>query len=168
MDYDEILSQLFVGSRPRTVEDIEQLKQDAGITAVLNLQTDEDMYWYDIDWEALEAHYRQSEIEVTRFPIKDFEPEELREKLPGCVRTLEKLLLVGHTVYLHCTAGVNRSPSVAIAYIHRCRGLDLEKAVAFVMERRNCSPEVEAIRLAPWGGNEEQGGTTSNPPVTAR
>ncbi|HUU12947.1 MAG TPA: dual specificity protein phosphatase family protein [Terriglobia bacterium] len=150
MDYDQILPQLFVGSRPRIVKDIDELVRDAGITAVLNLQTDEDMSWYDTDWEKLEAHYRKTEIEVVRFPIRDFDPDDLREKLPGCVRALEELLEAGRIVYLHCTAGVNRSPTVAVAYIHKCRGWDLEKAVTFVMERRNCSPEVDAIRLAAW------------------
>ena len=150
MDYDQILPQLFVGSHPRIVEDIDELVRDAGITAVLNLQTDEDMSWYDTDWEKLEAHYRKTEIEVVRFPIRDFDPDDLREKLPGCVRALEELLEAGRIVYLHCTAGVNRSPTVAVAHIHKRRGWDLEKAVTFVMERRNCSPEVDAIRLAAW------------------
>ena len=152
MDYDQIFPQLFVGSRPRIVDDIEELRQNAGITAVLNLQTDEDMCWYDTDWEKLEAHYRKTEIEVVRFPIRDFDPDDLREKLPGGVQALEELLAAGRTVYLHCTAGVNRSPTVAIAHIHWCRGWDLEKAIAFVKERRTCSPEVEAIRLAAWDG----------------
>ena len=150
MDYDQILSQLFVGSRPRMVGDIDELVRDAGVTAVLNLQTDEDMYWFDTDWEKLEAHYQKTKIEVVRFPIRDFDPNDLREKLPSCVRALEELLGAGRTVYLHCTAGVNRSPTVAVAYIHKSRGWDLEKAVAFVMDRRNCSPEVDAIRLAAW------------------
>jgi protein-tyrosine phosphatase len=154
MDYDQILPQLFVGSRPRVVADIEELVRRAEITSVLNLQTNEDMAWYDTDWSKLEAHYQKTGISVMRFPVRDFDPEDLRDKLPGCVRALEQLLEAGHTVYLHCTAGVNRSPTVAAAYLHRCRGWDLERAIAFVKERRACSPEVDAIRLAVWDGAE--------------
>jgi protein-tyrosine phosphatase len=150
MEFDQILPQLFVGSRPRVAEDVDELAREAGISAVLNLQTDEDMSWYDIDWQNLEAHYRKTEIEVVRCPVRDFDPEDLREKLPECVHKLKELLEAGRTVYLHCTAGVNRSPTVAAAYLHRCRGWDVENAVAYVKERRNCSPEVEAIRLAAW------------------
>jgi protein-tyrosine phosphatase len=160
MDYDQILPQLFVGSRPRIVEDIDELVRDTGITAVLNLQTDEDMVWYDTDWEKLEAHYRKTEIEIIRFPIRDFDPDDLREQLPQCVRALEKLFAAGHTVYLHCTAGVNRSPTVAIAYIHWCRGWNLEKAAAYVKQRRTCSPEVDAIRLAKWDEEESSSGSS--------
>lgn len=151
MDYDQLFPQLFIGSRPRTIDDIDALRRDAGITAVLNLQTDEDMNWDDVDWETLEGHYRKMEIHVTRFPIKDFDARDLSEKLPECVRELEKLLAAGHAVYVHCTAGVNRSATVAAAYIHWCRGWELKKAVADVKQRRACSPEVEAIRLAVWG-----------------
>jgi hypothetical protein len=42
MDFDEILPNLFVGSCPRNQGDIDHLKTDVGITAVLNLQTDDD------------------------------------------------------------------------------------------------------------------------------
>ena len=155
MDFDQVSPQLFVGSRPRTAEDIDELVREARITAVLNLQTDEDMVWYDTDWGKNEAHYQRTGISVVRFPVRDFDPEDLRDKLPGCVRALEELLEAGHTVYLHCTAGVNRSPTVAIAHLHWCRGWDLDKAVASVKERRNCSPEVDAIRRAAWEENPD-------------
>jgi hypothetical protein len=40
MDPSQILPNLFVGSYPRSPEDIDRLKQDFGITAVLNVQTE--------------------------------------------------------------------------------------------------------------------------------
>ena len=43
MDYAQILSGLFIGSHPQTIDDVEQLRRESAITAVLNLQTDEDM-----------------------------------------------------------------------------------------------------------------------------
>jgi len=42
MEYVQILPQLFLGSHPQTTDEIERLRQEAGITAVLNLQTDDD------------------------------------------------------------------------------------------------------------------------------
>lgn len=154
MEYDQIFPQLFIGSHPQSKDDIERLRQECGITAVLNLQTDEDMRWCDLDWESLEAHYRSCGIELARVPVRDFDPEELREKLPECVRALDGLLAAGHSVYLHCTAGASRSPTVAIAYLHRCRGWELEQAAVFVRQRRTCSPELDAIRLANWDAPE--------------
>ncbi len=150
MDYAQILSQLFLGSHPQTTDDIDRLRQEAGITAVLNLQTDDDMRAVNLVWEPLEAHYRTCGIELSRLSVRDFDPVDLREKLPECVHVLDSLLKAGYSVYLHCTAGTGRSPTVAIAYLHWYQRWDLDAAVAYVKERRLCSPNVEAIRLAVW------------------
>jgi hypothetical protein len=148
MDYNQVLSQLFVGSYPESRGDIDRLRQESDITAILNLQTDEDMSYFKIDWERLQMLYAARGITVQRVPVKDFDPADLREKLPACVKALNDLLAAGHSVYVHCSAGVNRSPTVVIAYLYWCRDLDLNEAAAYVNQRRSCSPDVEAIRLA--------------------
>jgi hypothetical protein len=51
MDYSPILSKLFIGSHPQAVDDIERLRQESAVTAVLNLQTDEDMRAVNLNWE---------------------------------------------------------------------------------------------------------------------
>jgi protein-tyrosine phosphatase len=150
MDYIQLLGQLFLGSRPETAADINRLRLDSGITAVLNLQTDDDMRAVNLVWEPLEAHYRNSGIELCRVPVRDFDPVDLREKLPECVRALDQLLRASHSVYLHCTVGAARSPTVAIAYFHWCRGWGLEVAVSYVKKHWQCSPNMEAVRLAVW------------------
>jgi hypothetical protein len=43
MDVSQILPNLFVGSYPAGQEDVDQLRRELGVTAVLNVQTDEDM-----------------------------------------------------------------------------------------------------------------------------
>jgi protein-tyrosine phosphatase len=150
MDYAQILGQLFLGSRPETKADIDKLRLDSGITAVLNLQTDNDMRAVKLVWEPLEAHYRKSGIKLCRLPVRDFDPVDLQEKLPECVRALEHLLTAGHAVYLHCTLGASRSPTVAIAYLCWCRGQDLEEAGTYVKKLWQCSPNIEAVRRAIW------------------
>ena len=46
MDVSRVLRQLYVGSRPASTDDIDHLKADYRITAILNLQTDDDLdYW---------------------------------------------------------------------------------------------------------------------------
>jgi len=120
IDFDKILPNLFVGSCPRNVEGIDRLKE-SGITAVLNVQTDEDFASWGIDWDQLADHYRHLGIEVRRVPVRDFDPDHLRERLPECVRVLDELLQSGHTVYVHCSGGINRSPTVVIAYLMELR-----------------------------------------------
>jgi len=150
MEYAELLPRLFLGSRPELPADIDRLRQDSAITAVMNLQTDDDMRAVHLVWEPLEAHYRNLGIELCRMQVRDFDPADLRAKLPECVRALDRLLAANHSVYLHCTLGASRSPTVAIAYLFWRRGLDLEEAVTFVKTRWKCTPNVEAIRDAAW------------------
>jgi protein-tyrosine phosphatase len=148
MTPDQILPNLFVGSCPQDVEDIDRLKRDFSITAVLSLQTDHDLLSWRIRWDKMRASYKRMGIEIRRVPVRDFDPDELRRLLPECVRVLDELLQAGHTVYLHCNAAVNRSPTVAIAYLHWIKGMTLEEATDHVMQRHSCEPYVEAIWLA--------------------
>jgi protein-tyrosine phosphatase len=147
MDYTLINSNLYVGSYPKTPEDINALKE-MGVAAVLNLQTTDDERYLNIQWKALKRHYDSCGIEIHRVPVRDFDPEDLEEKLPACVQELHDLLSAGHVVYLHCTAGCGRSPTVAIAYLTWQRGMTLADACDYIRCRRHCSPTIEAIRQA--------------------
>ena len=148
LTYAQILPRLFIGSHPRTVDDIERLRREAGITAVLNIHTDDDMRAVNLDWRTLEAYYRASPvILLCRIPMVE-EQGELRAKLCRCIQKLHQLLAKGHTVYLHCTAGIGRAPTVAIGYLHTCLGWELDDAIAHVKLARQCAPHVDALRLA--------------------
>jgi len=147
MNTSEILPNLFVGSYPQSPEDIDRLCR-AGITAVLNAQTDGDMAYCGVNWARLESFYRKNGIEVRRVPVTDFDKDDLRRQLPKCVEVLDDLLCQGRTAYVHCNMGINRSPSIVIAYLHWILGWDLEKAANHVMERRSCDPYLDAIKLA--------------------
>ena len=148
MDASQILPNLLVGSYPASPADIDRLQREFGVTAVLNLQTDDDLAAWDVPWHRLEAYYQRAGVAVLRMPVWDFDPDDLRRKLPQCVKALDKLLRQGHTVYVHCNMGVNRSPSVAIAYLHWIEGWSLDEATAHVLRCRPCDPYVDAIRQA--------------------
>ena len=128
MDVSQILPSLFVGTFPKSPQDIDRLRHDFGITAVLNAQTDDDMAYWGINWSRMESYYRQAGVEVRRVPVWDFDKDDLRRQLPECVNVLDELLRKGRTVYVHCNMGVNRSPSIVIAYLHWIQGWSLEKA----------------------------------------
>jgi protein-tyrosine phosphatase len=148
MDVSQIFPNLFVGSFPGSVRDIERLARNFRVTAVLSLQSDDDLAYLGLDWQRMAAWYGQSGIAVRRVPIWDFDRRDLRKQLPLCVAALDELLRAGHTVYVHCNMGINRSPSAVIAYLCWIQGRDLEQAVDHVMRCRPCDPYVEVIRLA--------------------
>jgi len=147
MEYAQILPRLYIGSQPATIEDIELLRNNLAVTAILNLQTDEDMQAVGLEFLPLEAYYRTARLIFVRLPMMEEQPV-LREKLTQCIRALERLLAAGETVYLHCTAGIGRCPTVAIGYLHSRLGWELDAAVSHVKQARQCSPHLEALRLA--------------------
>ncbi len=147
IDVSQILPNLSVGTFPKGPVDIDRLCRE-GVTAVLNVQTDDDMDAWGVKWNRMESYYREAGIEVRRVPVQDFSKDDLRRQLPKCVEVLDELLSQGHTVYVHCNMGVNRSPSIAIAYLHWILGWDLEKATDHVMKCRSCDPYLDAIELA--------------------
>ncbi len=148
MKLNQILPRLFVGSCPVNADDINHLKVDYGITAVLNLQTDDDFDYCDLDWNCIETRCQELQIEVRRIPVGDFDGEGLRKQMPRCVQALDELLRADHTVYTHCNLGVGRSPSVAIAYLHWKQGWSLDEAIEHVTKCCSCSPDIAAIVLA--------------------
>ena len=145
MNLSQVVPRLFVGSCPTNTDDIDHLKAEYGITAILNLQTDNDFDYYDLDWERIEAHCHELGIEVRRIPVRDFDGMDLRKKLPQCVQVLDDLLKDGHTVYTHCNVGMGRSPSVTIAYLVQKQGWNLDDAIEHVTCCRSCSPNIEAL-----------------------
>jgi protein-tyrosine phosphatase len=150
LDYTRIQPRLLVGAFLESAHEVELLRKHEGVTAVLNLQTDEDIRTARFFAEPPENLYPGSGVKLCRVPVRDFDDSDLQQKLPDCVTALHRLLEEGHTVYLHCTAGVNRSPTVAIAYLHWCLGWKLDTAVKHVEDRRYCSPKVDAVRQASW------------------
>ena len=145
LDSNEIIpSRLWLGGfiRPK---DVELLKR-ALITTVLSLQTDEDMIHCGIEPGKLAKSYEEADIELRRLPVRDFDKDGLADRLPSCVSELEDVLQAGWTrVYLHCTAGINRSPTVAAAYLIRTQGISAREACDFIVSKRHCSPYLEVL-----------------------
>ena len=69
MDVSQILPNLFVGSFPKNTENIDGLRREKGVTAVLNVQTDDDMARWGVNWYRLEPDDREAGIEVRQVPV---------------------------------------------------------------------------------------------------
>jgi protein-tyrosine phosphatase len=115
MDCHFVTRSLCMGVNPQDQSDLKQL-QSMGITGILSLQSEEDLRDRDPDWEKSVAETEG--LTYRNVPITDYDSLDLKWKLPSCVKVLRELLCAGHRVYLHCTAGISRSPTVAVAYLH--------------------------------------------------
>src|SRR5262245_61609677 len=121
------------------------LRTQHGVTAVLCLQDDADLASKGVPLDRLEAAYRRHGIQFHRIPVPDGHDVDLRARLEEIVALLDRLVDGGERVYLHCTAGFNRAPTAAIAYLHACEGLSLVEARDLVKARRPCVPYMRAL-----------------------
>lgn len=154
INLNRIQSEIFIGTYPQNTVDLERMKSGPRITAVLNLQTDDDFSTLGVNWPKLERGYQDREMVCQRWPITDFSPQDLERKLENAAMLLDQLVNVGHRVYVHCTAGVGRAPATVIGYLVWHTGMDLDEAYHFVREQRSCDPYIDAIRTV--HGNRRQ------------
>ena len=136
---------LLVGEYP-TPEDVAWLRDEQGVTAVVSLQDDADLASKGVKLAALEESYRQQGVRFHRFPVPDGDDRNLAARLGEIVELLVGLVDGGDRVYLHCNAGLNRAPTVAIAYLHVREGLPLDAARDAVKELRHCMPYMRALQ----------------------
>src|SRR5215475_13125576 len=118
----EISTELLIGEYPAP-EDIAWLKSSYGIRAVLNLQDDEDLKHNGLRLDDLQREYAQSGIKFVRAPIQDGSADAMAERLGVALADLRSLVESDQRVYLHCNAGMNRAPTLAIAFLRGHRGM---------------------------------------------
>ena len=139
-----VLPALAVGEYP-TPEDAAWLRERCRIGAVISLQDDLDLERKGVRLRELVAAYGRVGIAMERHPVADGDGAALCAVLDGVIESLHRFLTAGERVYLHCNAGLNRAPSVAVAYLHRHHGLSLDDACAAVKARRPCVPYMRAL-----------------------
>ncbi len=138
-DLSVILPNLLVGEYP-TPDDAGWLRGVHAVTSVVSLQDDADLASKGLQLADLERAYRAHALGFHRIPVPDCDNHVLAAKIESVVSLLSDLLARDERVYLHCNAGMNRAPTVAIAYLHAQRGLSLAEARDFVKRRRSCVP----------------------------
>ena len=134
-----ISPELLVGEYPNE-EDIVWLKETYGVTAVHNLQDDDDLRMNGLNPRGLSAEYDAHGINFVRTPIQDGSADAMAERLEEALHDLRDLMSSGGRVYVHCNAGMNRAPTLAIAFLRAYRQMSLEEAMAMVKKQRACGP----------------------------
>lgn len=134
-----------------------------GITTVMNLQSDQDISERGVPIKKLSKALAEANIAHLREPVPDFDKKILAARLPQCVAALETALQPRWAkVYLHCTAGINRGPTVAAAYLMKSHGMTPQAAFQFLIERRHCSPYLDLLEA--YGAEGVPSAEIANPP----
>jgi protein-tyrosine phosphatase len=121
MDFNRITEHLYVGGRLKPY-DWDTLAGQ-GITVNVSLQAEE------------QDQFLGAAPEVSLWlPTPDFVGPGV-DAIQIAVPFIQAMIHQGRRVYVHCHAGMGRSPTVAIAYLY-ASGMSLEAAVALVEMRR--------------------------------
>lgn len=136
LNWNDVRSDLVIGSCPIAPDDIDTIQQQTRATAILSLQTDACRQAFDIDDSGLVQRAAARGLHLVNTPMLDFNPPDQRLNLPAAVRALGLLLAAEHRVYVHCTAGLNRSPLVVLAYLSFVELVAPDEALAFIREAR--------------------------------
>jgi protein-tyrosine phosphatase len=138
--------QLLVGEYP-TPDDVTWLRDEHGVSTIVCLQDEFDLAAKNVVLAELTAAYAAAGLAFHHHPIADGDAALLAERLPAILAVIEAALAAGRRVYVHCNAGFNRAPTVAIAFLRAHRGLSDDAAWAHVKQRRACAPYRRALAL---------------------
>lgn len=146
LNWNEIRSDLIIGSCPMELSDIERIIAETDATAILSLQSDACRAAFAIDYPSHRAFGEVAGVDMVNAPMLDFDPPDQRRNLPAAVRALTALLAAGRRVYVHCTAGCNRGPLAVLGYLAFVETLSPADAIAFIRQSRpQAEPSWEAF-----------------------
>lgn len=145
-DVSEVLPNFWIGRALHTSEDTARLKTELGVTAVVSLETDRDLEAAGLTWSKVRERYRTLGMEVHRVEIEGDWPAAVIEVMRRAMTLVRRLIQNEHTVFLHCTAGMNRSPTVALMYLNMIEGMPVEEALATVkLSRPQAKPYEDVV-----------------------
>ena len=158
LNWGQVMPSIVVGTCPMTVEDLERIKAGTGVTAVFSLQHDDCLQYWHIDYPTMQGAGDRLGMAMARWPIRDFDIDDMRRQLPDAISTLAGLIDAGNKVYVHCTAGLGRAPLVTLAYLTLVDGLRPDDAIQLILKARpDAVPAWEAcVRAVPVGRSRQR------------
>jgi len=141
---DLVAPRLFLGAAPTSLNHFQSVRE-RGVDAILTLQTEAEAARQGLLPEVASRVASSLGMSMHRMPIPDLDPASLRRLIDNAVLLLDDLLGGGRHVFLHCAAGLNRSPTVAAAWIAWRRDLEAAAACLLVRQSHPSVPDVEAV-----------------------
>ena len=147
LNWGEITPSILVGTCPMTTSDLDRIGAETGVSAVLSVQHNDCLAYWDIDYPEMRKHGEKLGLRMARSPMLDFDIPDQRRNLARAVRKLSDLQSKGHRTYVHCTAGLGRAPLTVLSYLVWVEGLSSEEAIGLIHRGRpGAVPAWEAHR----------------------
>ena len=136
LNWNEITPHLVIGTCPMQPADLARLRTGARVDGMLSVQHDDCLAYWKIDYAEMQKAGQKVSLRMARVPIRDFDVEDSRRRLPAAVAALAQLRQTCNRVYVHCTAGLGRAPVTVITYLVFFEGMVPEAAFEHVKARR--------------------------------
>ena len=108
---------IFIGPYAIDDKDVKEMK-DIGITAVLNLQTQDDINERGYSWAKMNQVYKSRGLNCIHYPIDDYDEQDHPQKVFAAAQYLNDLLNAkNNKVYIHCSSGISRASTVVLCYL---------------------------------------------------
>ena len=122
-------NKLAIGTPCRNDEDYFLLKTK-GINTIFDLRNDHDLLKDNNDFKFA------NKLKYFNFQLPDHNSKRVATsfEINQAINSLSELMLNG-PVFMHCHAGIERSPLISVAYLHKFHGLTLLQAVDYVREQ---------------------------------
>jgi hypothetical protein len=136
LNWNEITPHIVIGTCPMRPDDLVRIRKEAEVSALLSLQHDDCLAYWGIDYSQMQGKATEIGLVLRRWPIRDFDINDMRRQLPSAVSTLAALQARGHRTYVHCTAGLGRSALVILGYLTLVETRDPDEAISLILASR--------------------------------
>jgi len=136
LNWNEITPHIVIGTCPMRPDDLVRIRKEAEVSALLSLQHDDCLAYWGIDYSQMQGKAAEIGLALRRWPIRDFDINDMRRQLPSAVSTLAALQATGHRTYVHCTAGLGRSALVVLGYLTLVETRDPDEAISLILASR--------------------------------
>ncbi len=137
---------LLLGACPRSPEHVDELVSVYEVDTIVNLQTDGDFEGLGLRWDLMWQHIVSRGIDVVRVPIEDLNERSMKQGMDQAVAVVTERLRSGERVYLHCTAGINRSSTVAAAVLAGPFEMGFLRSMEHISSRRRVAPYLGLVQ----------------------
>jgi hypothetical protein len=96
LNWGEINPRILVGTCPMTTADLDRIDAEAGVSAVLSVQHDHCLAYWDIDYSEMRTHGEKLGLCMARSPMRDFDIPDQRRHVAQAVRVLADVQSKGH------------------------------------------------------------------------
>jgi len=136
LNWDQITPSIILGTCPMACEDLARIKAGTDVSAVLSLQHDNCLAYWKIDYPKIQRTGTELGLFMERCPIRDFDIADMRKRLSDAIAILHHILSAGHKAYVHCTAGLGRSPLVTLGYLTFIENFSPDDAIKLISAAR--------------------------------